>query len=219
MLFNSYLFWIFFLVVFILYWRLPHRRQNRLLLVASYVFYGAWDWRFLSLIIASTLVDFYSARALHRHVDIARRKPWLVLSILTNLGLLGVFKYFDFFVFELQAILEFAGLPATLPTLQVLLPVGISFYTFQTMSYTIDVYRRRAEPATSLPDFALFVCFFPQLVAGPIERFKRLMPQIQRPRTFGGDRFAEGLHHVLLGLFKKVVHACSDKGSDLPEMT
>ncbi len=207
MLFNSYVFWLFFLLVAAAYWRLPHRGQNRLLLAASYVFYGWWDWRFLSLIVVSTLVDFGVARRLTAVAAPRRRRLWLLVSVATNLGLLGAFKYFGFFAAEAAGLLRALGLGADLPTLRVILPVGISFYTFQTMSYTIDVYRGRAEPARSLPDFALFVCFFPQLVAGPIERYHRLMPQIAGPRRRAPGDFAEGLHHVLLGLFKKVVVA------------
>jgi alginate O-acetyltransferase complex protein AlgI len=206
LLFNSYVFWLFFLLVVLAYWRLPHRGQNRLLLVASYVFYGWWDWRFLSLIAISTLVDFVAARGI-ADGGRRRRRLFLLLSICTNLGLLGACKYYGFFAAELARLLAVMGLGASLPALQVVLPVGISFYTFQTMGYTIDVYRGRARPAKNLLDFALFVCFFPQLVAGPIERYERLMPQILAPRTASSSRFSEGLYHVLVGLFKKVVIA------------
>ena len=206
MLFNSYTFWVFFAIVLLAYRRLGHRSQNRLLLVASYVFYGFWDWRFLSLIFISTIVDYYSAARISTNSG-ASRTWWLRLSILTNLTFLGVFKYYDFFASELSSLLTLLGFSASVPVMNVLLPVGISFYTFQTMSYTIDVYRGRVEAVDSFLDFALFVCFFPQLVAGPVERTERLMPQILEPRPRTPGDFAEGLYHVLTGLFRKVVVA------------
>lgn len=207
MLFNSYEFWAFCFVVLVIYYRLGHRWQNRFLLAASYVFYGCWDWRFLSLILASTVVDFFVAQRLHSTQLQQIRKRWLLVSVATNLGILGVFKYFGFFAAELSSLLQTVGAPLMLPTLDIVLPVGISFYTFQTMSYTIDVYRRQAEPARRFDDFALFVCFFPQLVAGPIERFSRLMPQIESTRRLTTKNFSDGLYYILLGLFKKVVIA------------
>ena len=208
MLFNSYIFWIFFALVLILYLNLGHRSQNILLLVASYLFYGWWDWRFLSLVAASTLIDFTCTRQIAATgASQSRRKLMLIVSIVSNLTFLGFFKYFNFFAGELASILSAIGLQANMPTLQIILPVGISFYTFQTMSYTIDVYLGKAQPARRLLDFALYVAFFPQLVAGPIERFGRLMPQIANPRTGRQGDFAEGLYHVLLGLFKKIVIA------------
>ena len=207
MLFNSFIFWAFFAVVLLVYRRLKHRGQNRLLLVASYVFYGYWDWRFLSLILLSTVVDYYVAIGIESSSDARRRKRLLCGSMLTNLGLLGVFKYFGFFAEEAVRVLNAVGMPASLPSLQVVLPVGISFYTFQTMSYTIDVYRGQTRAARNVLDFALFVCFFPQLVAGPVERSHRLMPQILNPRKETPGQFSEGLYHILFGLFKKVVIA------------
>ena len=207
MLFNSYLFWTFFLGIFLLYRRLPHRGQNTLLLLASYVFYGAWDWRFLSLIWVSTIVDYVVAMRLEKTTGDTQRRGLLTASIVVNLGLLGVFKYMGFFAAELSGLLTYLGLSVDLPVLQVVLPVGISFYTFQTMSYTIDVYRGVIPPTRRLSDFALYVAFFPQLVAGPIERSKDLMPQISQPRAGSGEDFRVGLYHVLIGLFKKVVVA------------
>lgn len=207
MLFNSFQFWLFFAAVFVLCRVLPHRWQNLLLLAASYIFYAAWDWRFLSLIWISTLVDYIAGRKIAASSEDGVRRLYLVLSIVTNLGLLATFKYFNFFAGEFCDLLEAIGFRAYRPAWQVVLPVGISFYTFQTMSYTIDVYRRRCQPARNLGDFALFVCFFPQLVAGPIERFNHLMPQIENPRTIDRAAFATGLYHVLIGLFKKVVVA------------
>ena len=207
MLFNSYVFWAFLAAVLAAYRVLPHRGQNALLLVASYVFYGAWDWRFLSLIWLSTAVDYVAAQRVHDAQRPATRRAWLTASMVTNLGLLGVFKYYGFFAEEAAGLLALFGLEPNLPTLHVVLPVGISFYTFQTMSYTIDVYRREAAPSRDLLDFALYVCFFPQLVAGPIERFGRLMPQVTTPRVVDGACFREGLYHVLIGLVKKVAIA------------
>lgn len=207
MLFNSFIFWTFFAVVFSIYWRLNHRGQNILLLVASYTFYGYWDWRFLSLIMFSTIVDFAVARRIESSSSNAYKRRWLLVSICTNLGLLGFFKYFGFFVDEFALILTAIGFNPSLPTLNIILPVGISFYTFQTLSYTIDVYRGVTRPTRGLLDFSVYVSFFPQLVAGPIERSKDLMPQILQERRLEKGALSEGLYHVLFGLFKKVVIA------------
>lgn len=207
MLFNSFIFWIFFAVVIILYRRLSHTPQNRLLLVASYVFYGFWDWRFLSLIFLSTVIDFFVAQQITAVDEVRRKKQWLFISVVFNLGMLGFFKYWNFFIGEFAEILTFLGFQANTPVLNVILPVGISFYTFQTMSYTIDVYRGKTQPTNQFLDFALYVSFFPQLVAGPIERSSHLLPQIICKRKTNGHDFTEGLYHVLTGLFKKVVIA------------
>jgi D-alanyl-lipoteichoic acid acyltransferase DltB (MBOAT superfamily) len=207
MLFNSYAFWGFFACVFATYWRLRHRHQNLLLLAASYVFYGLWDWRFLGLILLSTVVDYIAARRLEQASAPAARRRWLGLSLVTNLGILGVFKYYDFFAGELTALLGGLGLEAAAPTLDLVLPVGISFYTFQTLSYTVDVYRGELAPVRDFLDFALFVCFFPQLVAGPIERAGRLLPQVRTPRARRDGDFAAGLYLVAYGLWLKVVVA------------
>ncbi|MBT8405679.1 MAG: MBOAT family protein, partial [Gemmatimonadetes bacterium] len=208
MLFNSYLFWAFFAVVLLLYRGLKHRGQNRMLLVASYVFYGSWDWRFLSLIVFSTLVDYWVGLALADPSATDRRRRRLVtVSLVSNLGLLAVFKYLGFFVDSAAALLEGLGLQANLPSLHIILPVGISFYTFQTLSYTIVIYRRKLEPTRDLLDFGLYVAFFPQLVAGPIERASHLLPQVLRPRRTTERQFREGLYCILYGLFKKVVIA------------
>ena len=207
MLFNSYVFWVFLAVVLGLHALLRHRQQNRMLLVASYVFYGWWDWRFLSLIVISTLVDYTASLGIARTESIRRRKALLTLSVVANLGMLGVFKYYDFFIFQLNELFTSIGLNAPLPLLNVILPVGISFYTFQTMSYTIDVYRGHTTPTDRFWDFALYVCFFPQLVAGPIERSGRLLPQVLHERPRGGNNFRDGLYFVVLGLFKKIVIA------------
>lgn len=169
------------------------------LVAASYLFYGWWDWRFLSLIIISTLVDFYAART------ISKAKLWL--SLFTNLGFLSFFKYYNFFVDSLVEAWATVGVEMHASSLQIILPVGISFYTFQTLSYTIDVYRGKLKPADSLIDFAAFVSFFPQLVAGPIERATKLLPQIQKRRSFNYDDAVSGLRLMLWGMFKKVVVA------------
>ena len=207
MLFNSYVFWAFFALVLLLYRGLPHRGQNWMLLVASYIFYGAWDWRFLSLIMFSTFLDYLLAIQIGKQKDARMRKVLLGISCCTSLGLLGFFKYFNFFAQELTHLLAAIGLEFMGPTMDIVLPVGISFYTFQTMSYTIDVYRGRTQPVTDPVDFALYVAFFPQLVAGPIERSTDLIPQITSPRTVRASDFSEGLWLILWGLFKKVVIA------------
>ena len=207
MLFNSYIFWAFFALVLLLYRVLPHRGQNWMLLVASYVFYGAWDWRFLSLVLFSTLMDYFLAIQIGSRTDPRQRKLLLVASCCTSLSLLGFFKYFNFFAQQLAELLTAIGLEFMKPTLDIVLPVGISFYTFQTMSYTIDVYRGRTRPVSHLADFALYVAFFPQLVAGPIERSTELVPQIINPRKVTVSDFSEGLWLILWGLFKKVVIA------------
>ena len=206
MLFNTYTFWIFYAVVFLLYWRLNHENQNRLLLVASYIFYGAWDWRFLFLILTSTTVDFFMGQKIHENSG-RKRKFFLAVSVVTNLSILGFFKYYNFFSSQLDAFLHAIGVPALLPTLNIILPVGISFYTFQTMSYSIDVYRAETKPVTRFRDYALYVSFFPQLVAGPIERSSRLVPQVIGNRQWDKTYFLDGLYMVMYGLFLKVVVA------------
>lgn len=207
MIFNSLEFVAFFVVVYGGYALLRKRGQNVLLLVGSYFFYGWWDYRFLSLIVASTLIDFVVGRRLP-HVEAPRARKLLVtVSIAANLGLLGFFKYFNFFAESLSVVLAQVGLDPGRAVLDIVLPVGISFYTFQTLSYTIDIYRRQLEPTDSLLDFAVFVAFFPQLVAGPIERAARLLPQIRRPRVIEYAMVREGCWLVLLGYFKKVVVA------------
>jgi len=207
LLFTDLTFWGFFAIVALLYVALPHRAQNRMLLVASYVFYGAWDWRFLSLILASTITDYIIGLRLEAEADPRRRRLFLNLSLAVNLGLLGVFKYLGFFADSFQALLATIGYQADPFTLSIILPVGISFYTFQTLSYTIDLYRREIRAERDFLDFALFVAFFPQLVAGPIERAKNLLPNIQNPRTLSWDHLRRGAVLCLLGLIKKVVIA------------
>ena len=207
MIFSQLEFWYFFTAVFALYLVLPFRAQNTMLLVASYIFYGAWDWRFLGLIAFSTIVDYLLALRIDREIDPTLRRRYLIMSMVMNLGLLGIFKYLNFFIGSFAVLSESIGIPASLPVLQIVLPVGISFYTFQTMSYTIDVYRRELKPAANFWDFALFVAFFPQLVAGPIERAANLLPEIMQPRTITWDNLSRGAVLCLIGLIKKIVIA------------
>ncbi len=209
MLFNSAVFVAFFAVFFPLYW-IVHRHSflRKLLLVAgSYLFYGAWDWRFLSLIILSTLVDFAVGLALYQAGDESTRKKLLAVSLAVNLGALGIFKYFNFFISGFVDLLAVLSIEANYFTTSIILPVGISFYTFQTLSYTIDIYRRELEPTQDLLGFAAFVAFFPQLVAGPIERAARLLPQMLATPYFSWERARDGGLLVLWGLFKKVLIA------------
>ncbi len=208
MTFNSMQFVIFFTIVFIAYWRLGFRNQNRLLLAASYLFYGWWDWRFLGLMLLSTSIDYFCGLGLGRTDDPSKRKRLLWTSMTANLVILGFFKYFNFFVDSLDSTLDSAGVDWLAPSLGIVLPVGISFYTFQSMSYGIDVYRRELKPIRSFFDFALFVSYFPQLVAGPIERATALVPQIITPRLRPDrTKVVEACSLILVGLVKKVVVA------------
>lgn len=207
MLFNSYIFWIFFLFVIILYRLLPHIPQNRMLLVASYFFYAYWDWRFLALIALSTVINYFTVISISKTGSQRRRKNLLIISICANLIILGYFKYYNFFVAELIKVFGFLDPSLHLPILNIVLPVGISFYTFQAVGCTIDVYRGTTQPNWHFLDFALFVAFFPLLLAGPIERSARLMPQIVNPRPVRPESFSTGLYYVLIGLFKKIVVA------------
>jgi D-alanyl-lipoteichoic acid acyltransferase DltB (MBOAT superfamily) len=208
MLFNSFHFLVFFAIVCPAYWLLPYRLQRYLLLGASYYFYMSWKAHYAALLAFSTLVDYLVARGMARHDDRPRwRLVLLLTSLTTNLGLLFAFKYWGFFGESFEAVSRLLGRPMEWPSLEVLLPVGISFYTFQALSYTIDVYRRRIPAQRSLPIFALYVSFFPQLVAGPIERASHLIPQLLAPRTFEMERALHGLKLVLAGLFKKMVVA------------
>lgn len=184
-----------------------------MLLVASYVFYSAWDWRFLSLIIFSTVVDYFVGLAMDREADEARRKRLLFVSLATNLGLLAIFKYFNFFAASFIDLANLFGWSPGPMTVNIILPVGISFYTFQTLSYTIDIYRREFTPTRRFFDFALFVAFFPQLVAGPIERAKNLLPNVLEPRRLCADNFGRGVILCLIGLIKKMVIADSVAGA------
>ncbi|QNJ96674.1 MBOAT family O-acyltransferase [Constantimarinum furrinae] len=210
MLFNSIDFAIFLPIVFVLYWFIFQRNlklQNLLIVIASYVFYGWWDWRFLSLILFSTLVDYFVGLSLGKEERNGRRKLLLWISICVNLGFLGFFKYYNFFVENFTVAYSFFGNPIKADLLHIILPVGISFYTFQTLSYTIDVYRRKLTPTKDFISFAAFVSFFPQLVAGPIERATNLLPQFYKKRTFNYDLAADGMRQILWGLVMKMVIA------------
>lgn len=209
MIFNSVTFAVFLLVVFPAYWLLQGRlkSQNLLVLTASCVFYGWWDWRFLGLFAISTTTDFWAARRIAATDNEPARRRWLLLSLTVNLGILGFFKYFNFFIDSAATFLSTLGMQSNLPVLQIVLPVGISFYTFQSLSYSIDVYRRRFAPVRDPVSYYAFVSFFPQLVAGPIERASHLLPQFLAPRQFDAGLARVGLRMILWGLFKKIVVA------------
>ena len=210
MLFNTIDFAVFLPIVFLLYWFVFQRNlkgQNLLIVVSSYVFYGWWDWRFLFLIALSTVIDYYVGLRLRQLDSDSNRKKLLALSLFTNLGLLGFFKYYNFFVDNFIGAFSFFGITLSENNLNIILPVGISFYTFQTLSYTIDVYRRKLEPTQDFISFVAFVSFFPQLVAGPIERATHLLPQFHKKRFFHYSKAVDGLRQILWGLFKKVVIA------------
>ena len=213
MLFNSLEFLIFLPTVFCLYWFVFQKNlrvQNLLLLISSYFFYGWWDWRFLSLIFLSTIVDYFVGLKIHDSSDKKLKKSYLWVSILFNLGLLGFFKYFNFFIDSWVDLLGAFGYEyKSTWTLNVILPVGISFYTFQTMSYSLDIYHGKLKPTKDFISFASFVSFFPQLVAGPIERASNLLPQILNNRVFKYEQGVQGLRLILYGMFKKVVIADS----------
>tara|TARA_A100000171_G_C2135031_1_gene149547 strand:- start:2074 stop:3522 length:1449 start_codon:yes stop_codon:yes gene_type:complete len=210
MLFNSIEFALFLPLVFWIYWFALGKSiklQNLFILIASYVFYGWWDPRFLVLIFLSTIVDFYIGIGLHKSSEYHIRKALLVTSLIVNIGILFVFKYYGFFVQNFIDAFTFFGSQLQLDSLSVILPVGISFYTFQTLSYSIDVYRRKLEPTQGFVSFAAFVSFFPQLVAGPIERATNLLPQFYKKRVFNYAQSVDGLRQILWGLFKKIVIA------------
>ena len=207
MVFNSLQFAVFFVIVYALYRCLNHTWQNRMLLAASYVFYGMWNWRFLFLILLSTVLDYACGLLIHDARDARRRKLLLIVSMVGNLTILGVFKYYDFFASSLQDLLAWFGLSVQPIYLKVALPLGVSFYTFQTMSYTIDIYRGQMRPTRRFVDFALFVAFFTQLVQGPIERARGLLPQILSPRALTPKKTAEGCYLIFWGLFQKIVVA------------
>jgi D-alanyl-lipoteichoic acid acyltransferase DltB (MBOAT superfamily) len=210
MLFNSIDFAIFLPLLFLLYWSINKydiKYQNILILVASYVFYGWWDWRFLSLIIFSTLIDFSVGKKLAKSENEITRRRLLYISILINIGLLGFFKYYNFFADNFIEAFSFFGTQIQPNTLDIILPVGISFYTFQTLSYTIDIYRKKLKPTDDIIAFGAFVSFFPQLVAGPIERASNLLPQFFEKRKFHYSKAVDGCRQILWGLFKKMVIA------------
>lgn len=206
MLFNSFIFFIFLAVILPIFYILPNKTsRNVFLLMASYLFYGYWDWRFCSLLLTSTVVDFFIGQALYNSKSDQRKKLLLITSMCVNLGILGFFKYCNFFIDSFQNIANTFGGHFDFVHLNIILPVGISFYTFQTMSYTIDIYRKRLKPTNNIIDFALFVSFFPQLVAGPIERASALLPQLYVKLSPSKDQIKKGIHLIIIGLFKKVM--------------
>jgi len=210
MLFNSFEYFFFFIIFFIAYWfilKASRKGQNLLIVFGSYLFYGWWDWRFLSLIIASSFLDYFIGLYIDKLNNEKSRKALLLSSLFFNLGILGVFKYFNFFSDSFVQLLTSIGFQANPISLNIILPVGISFYTFQTLSYTIDVYRRKLKPTTDIISFFAFVSFFPQLVAGPIERASNLLPQFYNERKFIYSDAIDGLRQILWGFFKKVVIA------------
>lgn len=209
MLFNSIDFAVFLPVVFALYWTFAKnsKAQNVVLLFASLIFYGWWDYRFLSLILFSTIVDFLIGKELGKNHSSSKRKLLLRLSLVVNLGLLGFFKYFNFFQESFVTAFNFFGGSIEGYSLSIVLPVGISFYTFQTLSYTIDIYRKEIKPVPRFIDFVTFVTFFPQLVAGPIERASTMLPQLDKKRTFRFEQGKAGVQLIIFGLFRKIVIA------------
>lgn len=222
MLFNSLQYLIFFPLVVVAYFSLSPKWRTLLLLVASYYFYMCWKAEYVVLILGSTVLDYFVALKLHAELDARKRKYWLMTSIVANLGVLFLFKYFNFFSESFQLLFAEFNIFYDAPTFDILLPVGISFYTFQTLSYSIDVYRRKLEPERNFARFALFVSFFPQLVAGPIERATHLLPQFRKTFVFEYTRVVSGLRLILWGFFKKVVIADNigrvvDQVYNLPE--
>ncbi|OCB69053.1 D-alanyl-lipoteichoic acid acyltransferase DltB, MBOAT superfamily [Flavobacterium glycines] len=210
MLFNSFSFAVFVPIVFGLYWfvfQKSLKAQNVLLLFASYFFYSCWDWRFLFLLMFSTALDYFSGLQIAKTVTDKYRKIWFYSSIGINLSFLGIFKYFDFFVLSFQNLLLKIGFSVDVFTLNIILPVGISFYTFHGLSYVIDVYKKRIPTEKNFVDYAVFVSYFPLLVAGPIERATHLLPQIKAKRNFNYDEAVLGLYQIIWGLFKKIVIA------------
>ncbi|TCN56363.1 MBOAT family protein [Flavobacterium circumlabens] len=210
MLFNSISFAVFLPIIFILYWFVTNKSlkfQNFLLLGASYYFYACWDWRFLFLLVFSTLLDFYSAIAMSNAKNDRIKKFWFWLSISINLGFLGIFKYYNFFAESFSSAISNFGFHINTWTLNIILPVGISFYTFHGLSYVIDCYQNKIKEERNFIDYSLFVSFFPLLVAGPIERATHLLPQIKNQRIFNYENAISGLRQILWGLFKKVVIA------------
>ena len=214
MLFNSFEFALFLPIVFLLYWfvfdyamrgcKYQLLWQNLLIVVASYIFYGWWDWRFLVLIAITTILSFFSGIGIEKAPTQRGKKAVMIANIIVNLGILGVYKYYDFFAREFA---ELIGIEADFLLLHLILPVGISFYTFQALSYSIDVYRKQIEPCHDIVAFTAFLSFFPQLVAGPIERATNLLPQFQKKRTFDYATAVDGMRQILWGLFKKIVVA------------
>lgn len=210
MLFNTLTYFWFFCIVFTVYWFILNKRyklQNLFLLAASYCFYGWWDARFLILIFISSTADFFIGRAMQNQTTISKRKLLLAICLLFNLGILGFFKYYNFFIESFLAISKSLNINLSVATLKIILPVGVSFYTFQSLSYTIDVYRNKIKPTNDYISFLAFVAFFPQLVAGPIERATHLLPQFLKERKFDTENVKSGFRFILWGLFKKMIIA------------
>lgn len=208
MLFDSPAYFAFLIPVVLIYWHLDHKKQNVFLLLASYFFYGWWDWRFLALMICSTTADFLIAQKLGSGGSEASRKKWLIFSLLLNFSILGVFKYFNFFVDSFSTALDTLGFhDIPMPLIRVILPPGISFYTFQEVAYIVDVYKGRLAPAKSFVEYGLFVSLFAHLIAGPIQRPEHLLPQAQSERKFDPDRIFDGLMLIFSGLIRKCIVA------------
>jgi alginate O-acetyltransferase complex protein AlgI len=202
--FATLQFILFFLVVFLIYWNIKGKYQNAFLLAVSYLFYSFWDWRFLLPIAVTTLTDYFCGRKISASGSLSAKKAWLTTSLMVNLGILGYFKYFNFFAESAAAGFRYLGWPISSATFHILLPVGISFYTFRSLSYVLDIYRGREKPVDSLLPYALFVSYFPHLAAGPITRAGQFIPQIERPRLFTGIDLQEGIVRFIQGYFKKV---------------
>jgi alginate O-acetyltransferase complex protein AlgI len=210
MLFNSVSFFIFFVVVFLTYWVVLKKNlmgQNTFLLIASYFFYGCWDYRFLFLLAFSTWLDYFTGIKIHDAPQKNEKKIWLLASVIINLGFLGLFKYYNFFIGSFESVISLLGFTSHNWTLNIILPVGISFYTFHGLSYVYDIYNNKIKPNRNVIDYSLFVSFFPLLVAGPIERATHLLPQVVKPRVFDYQKAVDGSRQILWGFFKKVVIA------------
>jgi len=205
MLFNSFIFLIFLALIIPAYYFLSVRWRKPVILIASYFFYGYWDYRFCALLLISTVIDYFTGKYIYATENPKTRNNLLYISLFSNLGILGLFKYFNFFVSSFDAAFSIFGLQLDYLHLNIILPVGISFYTFQTLTYTIDIYRKEIKPTSSFLDFAIYVSFFPQLVAGPIERAKNLLPQIANMPTPTVNQFKQGFVLITVGMFKKVL--------------
>jgi alginate O-acetyltransferase complex protein AlgI len=207
MWFDTPAYALFLILVVAVYWRMGRRSQNILLLLASYFFYGWWDYRFLLLMMGSTAIDFVIARGIQRSDDTSFRRTLLVISLVVNFAILGLFKYFNFFTDSFTHVLHTLGLSISAPLLRIILPPGISFYTFQEVAYIVDVYKKKLRAADNFVDYALFISLFPHLIAGPIQRPNHLLPQVQRERIFQPEQFFDGMLLILSGLFRKCVIA------------
>lgn len=210
MFFNSFEYAIFLPIIFIIYWFILNKNlklQNLFLLISSYFFYSCWDWKFLFLLAFSTILDYISGLKIYNSNTQIKKKIWLIISVSINLGFLGFFKYYNFFIESFADLIQKLGFTAHYSTLNIILPVGISFYTFHGLSYVFDIYNKKIKPSNNWIEYALFVSFFPLLVAGPIERATHLLPQIEKPRKFNYELAVSGLKQILWGLFKKIVIA------------